>query len=270
MTLVDKQWTTRGLHTYETQAILNTLAHYGVTTTEAELKARFETDDDEALAAAWAPLWQGKGKFADFADAAATELFVRLSPRGALAAKELELDLFTERFLEEGEPLTAAREQDLTTLISGIEQLGGPSADRSEGEHYRRAMVLAVELEQPTVARALAPFAKHDGAELTELLLAHVEDLDALAVAFTRFVGEAGQKPAARIEAAWHLFELELPVPATSLMDATLSAQRAGDVRLALKALPLVEDALAATAREYFCVECRDYHRLDANPHLDD
>ena len=81
---VDKGWQARGLDAYPVEAILGTLAHYGVPLTEDGFRALAEQDFPLAIAEAWHRRWTGTGQFARFPAAAADELWRRLcAPRVA-------------------------------------------------------------------------------------------------------------------------------------------------------------------------------------------
>ncbi len=80
---VDKHWKDKGLPSYETEAILGTLQHYGVAVEEAALKATQGEKFPFELALEWRRDWKGTGQFAAFPYAAANELFGRLFPEKA-------------------------------------------------------------------------------------------------------------------------------------------------------------------------------------------
>lgn len=75
---VDKQWQGKGLEGYSTEALLGTLAHYGVSTSEeafreAAAAGRYPTQ----LAQEWTARWKGTGPFGPFPYSAAVELWHR-------------------------------------------------------------------------------------------------------------------------------------------------------------------------------------------------
>jgi hypothetical protein len=74
---VDKKWVDDGLEKYSTQAILGTLAHYGVTIDEPAFKALAQTKYPMTIAQTWAAAWKGTGKFQSFPPVAAGQLWSR-------------------------------------------------------------------------------------------------------------------------------------------------------------------------------------------------
>jgi len=89
---VDKGWQARGIEVYSNEAILGTLAHYGVTVDEAGFKALAENHFPLGIAQAWHERWKGTGQFSRFPAAAAEELWRRLCD-GRLAPTDLTLAL---------------------------------------------------------------------------------------------------------------------------------------------------------------------------------
>ncbi len=77
---VDKNWHTQGIDIYSVPAILGTLAHYGVTVTEASFLELAKEEYPLSIAHAWHDAWKGKGQFSRFPAAAAEELWRRLKP----------------------------------------------------------------------------------------------------------------------------------------------------------------------------------------------
>lgn len=77
---VDKGWQNKGIDTYSTEAILGTLAHYGVTIDEAAFKAAAAEDYPFAIARTWHQHWKGVGQFSVFPAAASEELWRRWLP----------------------------------------------------------------------------------------------------------------------------------------------------------------------------------------------
>mgnify|MGYP000889088290 CR=1 FL=1 len=77
---VDKQWQSKGLDTFSTEAILGTLAHYGVPMTEAGFIALAAERFPVRIASEWTHEWKGTGQFKPFPFAAADELWRRLLP----------------------------------------------------------------------------------------------------------------------------------------------------------------------------------------------
>ncbi len=74
---VDKKWVDNGLEKYSTEAILGTLAHYGVTIDEPAFKALAQTKYPMTIAQTWASAWKGTGKFQSFPPVAAGQLWTR-------------------------------------------------------------------------------------------------------------------------------------------------------------------------------------------------
>jgi hypothetical protein len=89
---VDKGWQAKGIDAYSTEAILGTLAHYGVTVDEAGFKALAERDFPLSIAVEWHQRWKGTGQFRRFPAAAAEELWRRLC-EGQPAPTDLALAL---------------------------------------------------------------------------------------------------------------------------------------------------------------------------------
>lgn len=77
---VDKNWHTQGIDIYSVPAILGTLAHYGVSVTEASFLEQAKEEYPLSIAHAWHDGWKGKGQFSRFPAAAAEELWRRLKP----------------------------------------------------------------------------------------------------------------------------------------------------------------------------------------------
>ncbi len=78
---LDKQWLEKGLKGYSTQAIRNTLEHYGISMDERSFKAQAEMFYPLTIAQSWMNLWKGTGKFAKLPVAAVEELWRRLAPQ---------------------------------------------------------------------------------------------------------------------------------------------------------------------------------------------
>lgn len=87
---VDKAWQQRGIDCYSPEAIVATLAHYGVTTDEASFKARAAESFPLAIAMKWHEHWKGTGQFSRFPAAAAEELWRRWLP-GQIAPTDVAL-----------------------------------------------------------------------------------------------------------------------------------------------------------------------------------
>jgi hypothetical protein len=90
--LVDKGWFEKGLETYSTEAIFNSLRHFGVDLDEAAFRALAAVDYPLTIATAWHERWKGKGRFARLPAAAAEELWRRLCAP-AIAPTDLTLAL---------------------------------------------------------------------------------------------------------------------------------------------------------------------------------
>ncbi len=89
---VDKNWQQRELDQYSTEAILGTLSHYGVHTSEAEIKELALREYPISIAHIWSASWKGKGQFSKFPVAAAEEMWHRLLP-GEIAPADVALAL---------------------------------------------------------------------------------------------------------------------------------------------------------------------------------
>ncbi len=89
---VDKQWATKGIDTYSTDAIVGTLAHYGVLLDEPGFVLLAKSHYPLDLAQAWHRSWKGTGQFAHFPAAAAEELWRRWCP-GQIAPTDVALAL---------------------------------------------------------------------------------------------------------------------------------------------------------------------------------
>jgi hypothetical protein len=79
---VDKQWQDKGLEQFSTDAIIGTLAHYGVSTDEPAFTKLAGEHYPLGIAQAWHQTWKGTGPFARFPAAAAEELWHRVTPGG--------------------------------------------------------------------------------------------------------------------------------------------------------------------------------------------
>ncbi|HET9451496.1 MAG TPA: hypothetical protein VFO83_11460, partial [Aggregicoccus sp.] len=77
---VEKTWQQQGLKGYATEAILGTLAHYGVQVDEEGFKARAQSAYPSGIAEEWEEGWKGTGPFAAFPSHAAAELWRRWVP----------------------------------------------------------------------------------------------------------------------------------------------------------------------------------------------
>jgi hypothetical protein len=77
---VDKKWAEKGIEGYSTDAILGTLAHYGVSTDEAAFKKLAAEKYPMMIAAEWSPKWKGTGQFSNFLPTAVGALWTRWLP----------------------------------------------------------------------------------------------------------------------------------------------------------------------------------------------
>jgi len=89
---VDKNWQSRELDQYPTEAILGTLSHYGVKTDPEAFLELAKTLFPVAIAHEWMKGWKGTGQFSQFPVAAAEELWHRLLP-GSVAPVDVALML---------------------------------------------------------------------------------------------------------------------------------------------------------------------------------
>ncbi len=89
---VDKNWQQRELDQFSTDAILGTLAHYGVQTDEKAFVELAQRTYPIGIAHLWHEGWRGKGQFLKFPVAAAEELWHRLLP-GEVAPADVALAL---------------------------------------------------------------------------------------------------------------------------------------------------------------------------------
>ncbi|MBL8940626.1 MAG: hypothetical protein JNM69_39140 [Archangium sp.] len=87
---VDKGWQQRGIDTYSVEAIIGTLAHYGVKTDEAAFKTLAGEGFPLGIAMRWHADWKGTGQFSRFPAAAAEELWRRWMP-GQIAPTDVAL-----------------------------------------------------------------------------------------------------------------------------------------------------------------------------------
>ncbi len=77
---IDKSWHKNGLEDYSLEAILGTLAHYGVNTDETGFKAMAADALPMSIAQEWHETWKGVGQFSKLPYAAANELWRRFVP----------------------------------------------------------------------------------------------------------------------------------------------------------------------------------------------
>lgn len=89
---VGKDWQSKGIDTFSNEAILATLAHYGVVIDEAGFKALANDDFPFGIAMRWHKSWKGTGQFSRFPASAADELWRRWLP-GQLSPGDVALGL---------------------------------------------------------------------------------------------------------------------------------------------------------------------------------
>jgi hypothetical protein len=77
---VGKDWQSKGIDTFSTEAILGTLAHYGVQIDEASFREMAKEHFAVGIALQWGDSWKGKGQFVPFPLSAAEELWHRWLP----------------------------------------------------------------------------------------------------------------------------------------------------------------------------------------------
>lgn len=77
---VGKDWQNKGIDTFPTEAILGTLAHYGVRVDEASFRELAREDFPVTIALEWEAGWKGTGQFLPFPFSAAAELWRRWLP----------------------------------------------------------------------------------------------------------------------------------------------------------------------------------------------
>lgn len=77
---VGKDWQNKGIDTFSTEAILGTLAHYGVRIDEASFREAARDDFPVSIALRWESEWKGTGQFLPFPFSAAAELWRRWLP----------------------------------------------------------------------------------------------------------------------------------------------------------------------------------------------
>lgn len=128
---VDKAWQSKGLEAYSTEAILGTLAHYGVRTDEQAFKDASKDAFPAQVAVGWLESWTGTGQFKGFPVAAAEVLFKRAWP----------------------ERLVPSDFADTLTHLAGtlLEKVEGESADASE--YFARAEAQLEKLPDPKELR---------------------------------------------------------------------------------------------------------------------
>ena len=129
---VDKGWQKQGLDQYSTEAILGTLAHYGVSTDETAFKSNTEKQYPLQVAHDWHQTWKGTGQFSKFPYAAASELFKRAWP-DRLAPMDLALAV--------------------ADLLGALEALLRDAPDAPVGPSFEKVNALKAKL--PTEADAL-------------------------------------------------------------------------------------------------------------------
>ncbi len=147
---VDKNWMSKGIDLYSTEAIVGTLAHYGVAIDEEKFKRLSSKGFPIGIAHVWSEAWKGTGQFARFPYAAAEELWRRLCPGEIVpidVALALEKLLVTLTHISRGEP----DDGTLETRFAVIQALASKfPVDATRREAFEGEMMLAFEqLEVP-------------------------------------------------------------------------------------------------------------------------
>ena len=124
---VDKRWQEQGLEKYSTEAILGTLAHYGVSCDEAGFRGLAKDKYPLGIAYLWAQAWKGTGQFKLFPSAAAAELWKRL---------------------EEGRMAPAQLAEAVVELLGALQQLLSGAPDAPVGAAFKKVDALKPGLPQ--------------------------------------------------------------------------------------------------------------------------
>lgn len=271
---VDKRWSDKGLDQYPLEAILGTLAHYGVSVDEAGYRALAKDTFPLFIAAKWhEDGWKGTGQFSRFPAAASEELWRRFFPGEATPADValgiinlLEtLDGVLEGKADDGTldtrfkvveayapklPADAARREAFLEELAGclgewldafdempfeLVKAGHPAlADRFAG------VEVALYPEQRGIPEALVQAAKGDEAPAVQALLS--------------ITGDAARTPLARLAAVDALLDLEradeAKAPLLALLDELVAAKDLDLVSAGLeRLLALAEEAPDEAAR---------------------
>ncbi len=134
---VDKNWQVKELDQYSTEAILGTLAHYGVQTDEKSFIELAKVEYPMGIAHQWHEGWKGKGQFLRFPVAAAEQVWHRLLP-GEVAPVDVALALMNlmkemDRVLGE-KPDDGTRETRFKVVEAYLAKLPAPSERRDAFE----------------------------------------------------------------------------------------------------------------------------------------
>ncbi|PZR08858.1 MAG: hypothetical protein DI536_23480 [Archangium gephyra] len=247
---VDKSWHTKGIDMYSVPAILGTLAHYGVTVTEAEFLELAKREYPLAIASTWHEGWKGTGQFSRFPAAAAEELWRRLKPDEfaptdlSLAVVNLlgELDRVLDKKPDDGTretrfkvvenylaklPVGAQREKFLDEMLYALGEWMEPFDEMAEAlatEGHGEFADRFVKIEE-----TLIPIREGTAAALVQ---AAKGDLDGALVKLQKIATEA--EPFTRISAIDALFEHEQVEDAkNALLTLVDEAEKSKDVELA-------------------------------------
>ncbi len=126
---VDKRWQEKGIDQYSNEAIVATLAHYGVAQDLSSLQAEAEQHYPMHWARNWFPHWKGLGQFSRFPGAAAQELWRRFRPE-ALAPTDLALALI--QLMSDADKFLATKTtQTLDTRFQVVTNLAAKMPPRS-------------------------------------------------------------------------------------------------------------------------------------------
>lgn len=285
---VDKQWQTKGLEGYGADALLGTLAHYGVSTSEAAFKeAAAAGRYPLSLAREWQAAWKGTGPFAAFPYAAAAELWRRWvpdrpAPEELARALARAMDALAERASGKGgadadaalgrvrevlgqAPGGEARQAYVHEALSAFDEramrvfdgLGEALAKQGKGEDARAFAALEEELlpERQGVASAI--------------VRAHLGERDAALQGLAGVGGDAAREVPVRVMAVDALLHLEAWPEAQRLLRALLADAEAapggGDVHLALELAARLEHAALRSGDSAAVQAARaDLRRLEA------
>jgi hypothetical protein len=167
---VDKGWQDKGIDTFSTEAILGTLAHYGVAIDEGGFKALAGTLFPYAMAVEWHDGWKGTGQFSRFPLSAAEELWRRWCPNEltpidvAVTLRHLVNDVWA---LIEKRPLQGPLETRFTVVEALLPRMAGPRAEPFVeelvavlGEEMEAVNALVTDLEKAGHAVWASRFAK--------------------------------------------------------------------------------------------------------------
>jgi hypothetical protein len=219
---VDKRWAEKGLAPYSTEAILGTLAHYGVTTDEQAFKALAASKYPMTLAVEWAPRWRGTGQFKEFLPAAVHALWARWLP-GVITPERVGAPLLgllralgedaavAERIFPELEPLLPQLPQDgrRAEFMRELEpwlDLGRVSIEGLIDELAQKPERLGQAQRLAAVSDALFPERKD---VVAAVLQGRTGDAPAAKAALTAIARDAGRPDMVRLAAVDALVPLE-------------------------------------------------------------